>query len=231
MTTTPPGRTDSLEMPRPVNSKPANTTTDDLSIAKSTADSGLDFAMMMDKPYRRHLPMPFTPANDGLLYEERGSTSSLRSLFVTAGVTAIVCSFFFVDLIRQTGVPSTPAKAGGIVASVAGMLGFWWFGGFCLKHGLFTPQQTVFFDSRQQRIVHSGRSPARGLREVHHRFIDVAGVEVGVDFPEDGEPVLKLRVLLSGAQPILLYVDGGRGEAEHWADEVRGVLGLHRRRP
>lgn len=170
--------------------------------------------------------MPFASTDNGLLYEERGGTLLLRSVFVFAGSTAIVCSFFFVELIRQMGVPDTPAKVGGVVASIAGLAAFWLFGGFCLKHGLFTPQQTAFFDREQRRIIYTTRSPARGTTQAQQAFDDVIDIDIDTDMPDDGEPVFKIRLRRSGSPPIFLFVDGDRGEAEHWLGSVRRVVGL-----
>lgn len=51
-------------------------------------------------------------------------------------------------------------------------------------------------------------------------------IDIDADMPDDGEPVFEIRMRLSGSPPIFLFVDGDRGEAEHWLGLARRVAGL-----
>jgi hypothetical protein len=167
----------------------------------------------------------FSNTDRGLLYEERGHLVAARTAFTAVGLIAILSSYFFVDLILGMGKLGSPAKVGGLIAAVLGLICFCLFGGYCLKLAFFTPMQRVFFDAARKQVVCAVRSPAAGLREVAYPFSAVASVEVVRHLAEDGEITFSLALDVAAADKFELGVFSDQQQAISCAQQVRQVIG------
>lgn len=167
----------------------------------------------------------FTDAGDALLYEESGSAAGLRITAAVAGVIAFAASFIFIWMITQgTGVPDSAAKVGGLVASLAALLAFWAFGGYCLHIALFIPQQQVRFDRGEQRIMLTTRSPARGSRSSRHAFAEVSSIEVAKNVSSDGDPSFELVLTILASKTMRIGSFAERDDADARLRQIEQML-------
>ncbi|MDB6062361.1 MAG: hypothetical protein JWM78_2464 [Verrucomicrobiaceae bacterium] len=189
----------------------------------------------MSKLNRNAQPNYFVETAEGLLYREPDSTAVLRLVFGGAGIIAIVCSLFFVELIRQIGAinigaliigtPAMWAKAGGEVASMLGLVAFFLFGGYCLKMAVLLPRQTLLFDRSMRRVIYTARAPAQGQRRQTYSFDSICAVEIIDIAPLDDAPTFTIDINLSAQKQIQIGVFATREQALPYVQQIRKIIG------
>ncbi|RYX96581.1 MAG: hypothetical protein EOO28_06590 [Comamonadaceae bacterium] len=164
----------------------------------------------------------FKTAPDGLVYQE-GSTVPLRAFIAAAGVTALVSSFVFVVLVRQTGWPANAAQAGGVAASLLGLAAFWAFGLFCLRMAYRLERQSVTFSRADRQIVYRTQSLASGRMVQHFGFSEIVDLEVIEHKPEDGAPTFAVAMALKHGIRIDM---GAFNQRRHAAAQMTAIAQL-----
>jgi len=163
----------------------------------------------------------FTETQDGLLYEEQGSNVALRISAAIAGAIALLSSLIFFEIVRQMGALDTPAKLGGLLASVIGILAFWAFGAYCFKIAFFIPMQAVRFHRASRYLIYVRRAPLK-TRETRHDF---TSVDIVSQTDEDRTETFTIAVILKNNQTIEMGVYQSRELAAFWRDKLLQLVG------
>ena len=166
----------------------------------------------------------FTETQDGLLYEEQGSNAALRTYAAIAGAIALLSSLIFFEIVRQMGALDTPAKLGGLLASVISTLAFWAFGAYCFKIAFYIPMQTVHFHCNSGHFTYLRRAPLK-TRETSHDFIEITSVEIISQIDEDRKETFTIAVILNNHQQIEMGVYQSREPAAAWRDKLVQLVG------
>ena len=165
----------------------------------------------------------FTETQDGLLYEEQGSNLGLRTSAAIAGAIALLSSLFFFEIVRQMGALHTPAKLGGLLASVIGVLAFWAFSAYCFKIALFIPMQAVRFHHNGRHLTYLRRTPLK-TREKRYEFSEVTSVDIVLKIDEDRTETFAIAVSLNGAQTIEMGVYQSPEPAAVWRNKLLQLM-------
>ena len=163
----------------------------------------------------------FTETQDGLLYEEQGSNVALRTSAAIAGAIALLSSLMFFEIVKQMGALDTPAKLGGLLASVIGILAFWAFGAYCFKIAFFIPMQAVRFHRASRYLIYVRRAPLK-TRETRHDF---TSVDIVSQTDEDRTETFTIAVILKNNQTIEMGVYQSRELAAFWRDKLLQLVG------
>ena len=166
----------------------------------------------------------FTETQDGLLYEEQGSNLGLRTSAAIAGAIALLSSLIFFEIVRQMGALHTPAKLGGLLASVIGILAFWAFGAYCFKIAFFIPMQAVHFHCNSRHLTYLRRAPLK-TRETRHDFSEVVRVDIVSQIDEDRTEIFTIAVILKNNQTIEMGVYQSHETAAVWRDKLLQLVG------
>ena len=161
----------------------------------------------------------FTETQDGLVYEEQGSNVALRISAAIAGAIALLSSLMFFEIVRQMGALDTPAKLGGLLASVIGILAFWAFGAYCFKIAFFIPMQAVRFHRASRYLIYVRRAPLK-TRETRHAFSEITSVDIVSQIDEDRTETFTIAVILKNNQTIEMGVYQSREPAAVWRDKL-----------
>jgi len=161
----------------------------------------------------------------GVLRYEEGGSAGLRVTATIAGLLAIAFSWVFVDIAMSMGDLSTPAKIGGLLASIASIIVFLGFGAYCLKLALFTPRQVVTIDSERRRLVLTAESPARGRRESVHAFEELSTIDIGEQRSDEGPTTFTILIGTGAKSRLEMGVFDDRAQARAALRQVADALG------
>ncbi|HEY3301384.1 MAG TPA: hypothetical protein VGJ90_11475 [Methylophilaceae bacterium] len=166
----------------------------------------------------------FTDSEAQLCYEELASLMWLRTVFVVVGVTAIACSYVFIEVIHSMGEIVGAAKIGGLIASILAIIVFWLFGGYCLKMGLLIPRQTVIFDKLRRQIVYIAHTPLFGIKEKKYEFSAISNIKIVANLSEDEAATYSLVVAVLPESSIVMGVFHDQEQAENILQQLRQAV-------
>lgn len=166
----------------------------------------------------------FSQTNDTVLYEER-IPALLRGFIASVGIVMIAASYVFVEIIAKTGTLDTPAKIGGLLASIVGITAFVLFGGFLFKIALFASGQTVLFDKKIGQIVYTSRAPLSLCKQKTYPMSTVFQVEITEYVHDDSSPTFEVTLSLATGDTIRMGSFNLRSEAVPQLRQIQQCVG------